>query len=112
VAVCICLGIEAPALAATPTPDLGTTAPGTKLGTTKPAGKCLIDLRSFPTNMQKDRYWLGGSGYGYGYPMMGGYCLDDARPIGAGALAAEPGYRDARAGYDVRTLIAAANILA
>jgi hypothetical protein len=39
-------------------------------------------------------------GYGYGYPMSGGLA-----PTATG-------YRDVRPGYEVRTLVAAANILA
>jgi hypothetical protein len=49
--------------------------------------------------------WLGGSGYGYGYPMEA-YGLFGPGP-GAGA-----GYPTARSGYELRTLVASANILA
>jgi hypothetical protein len=51
--------------------------------------------------------WLHGSGYGYGYPMYGygyGYAM---QPASQGM-----GYSRVRPGYDVRTLLASANILA
>jgi sporulation protein YlmC with PRC-barrel domain len=76
-------------------------APGSKnIVATKPAETCLNDLRVFDNQMEKDGYWLGGTGSGYGY-RMGGY---------RGAIAS--GYQDARPGYEVRTLIASATILA
>jgi sporulation protein YlmC with PRC-barrel domain len=70
--------------------------------------------------MEKDGYWLGGSGSGYGYPMggvgyygygvaMGGYPAETATGYPAGTA---HGYEDARPGYEVRTLLASANILA
>jgi len=91
----------------------------------KPAEKCLPDLRAFDGEMQKDGYWLSGSGYsygypmmaatasGYGHPMMGGYGSGYGHPMMGGDPAKGAiGYQDARPGYDIRTLIAAANILA
>lgn len=114
---CLCLGFAAPLLAAS-APDtgkareaLGDTNAGAK---TKPAQKCLRDLRVMDTQMQKDGYWLNGNGYGYayGYPMFGGY---DNVARGASTSGSNPeatGYWRVRPGYEMRTLIASANILA
>jgi sporulation protein YlmC with PRC-barrel domain len=60
--------------------------------------------------MSRDGHWLGGSRYGYGYPMDGlGY---DRGGMRGRRTATATGYMNARPGYEVRTLIAAANILA
>jgi sporulation protein YlmC with PRC-barrel domain len=103
VAACFCLGLSTP-LPATEPPVAGTSArPASSMenvAALKPAEKCLGDLRAFDSQMEKDGYWLGGTGYGYGY-RMGGY---------PGAIAA--GYQNARPGYEVRTLVASATILA
>jgi sporulation protein YlmC with PRC-barrel domain len=93
------LGLASPLLAAEPH-AAGTANPPSPASAIKPAEKCLTDLRAFDSQMRKDGYWLGESGYGYGYPMGGGL---EPTPTG---------YQDARPGYEVRTLIAAANILA
>jgi sporulation protein YlmC with PRC-barrel domain len=114
VAACICLGLATPLFAAEPTVT-GTAnppAPTEKTAAAQPAQQCLSDLRAFDSQMQKDGYWLSGSGYGYGYPMMGGYGLGYGMQEGGIPAKGTTGYRDARPGYDVRTLIAAANILA
>jgi len=114
-AACICLGLAAPALAAEP-PAAGTAkpaAPVVKAATgVQPAQQCLTDLRAFGGQMQKDGYWLSGSRYGYGYPMMGGYGFSYRYPMSSGTVPTRTGYQDVRPGYDVRTLLAAANILA
>ncbi len=118
--VCYCLGLSVPLLAAE-SPVAGTTnqpASGEKSSATekkvvagKPAEQCLKDLRIFDNQMEKEGYWLGGSGDGYGYPMEGyglyGPPLMDQRVDPTGI-----GYRNARPGYELRTLIASANILA
>lgn len=86
VAACFCLSLAASLFAAEP-PAIG-----------KPAETCLSDLRAFYTQMEQDGYWLGGSPWGgdrNNYPVG---------PVGA------VGYRNARPGYEVRTLVAAANI--
>ncbi len=111
VAAWLCLGFAAPLLAAE-APATGTanrpSPAATKVSAAKPAVKCLSDLRAFDTQMGKGGYWLGGSGYGYGYPMDGyGY----GYPMG-GAYPAATGYQNARPGYEVRMLVASANILA
>ncbi len=102
VAACICLSLSVPLLAA-PTEK--------KVVAVKPAEKCLSDLRAFDNQMEKEGYWLGGSGDGFGYPMEGyglyGPPLMDQRVEATGI-----GYQNARPGYELRTLIASANILA
>ena len=110
VAACICLGLATPVLAAEPAATVKPPAAIGAAAAAKPAEKCLADLRAFDSQMQKDGYWLSGSGYGYGYPMMGGFGY--GYPMRGGVAATRTGYRDVRPGYDVRTLIAAANILA
>lgn len=112
VAACICLGLATPGLAADPAASANAPAASEKAVAAKPAEKCLTDLRAFDGQMRKDGFWLSGSGYGYGYPMMGGYGLGYGYPTRGGVAATRTGYRDVRPGYDVRTLIAAANILA
>lgn len=112
-AACFCAGVAAPVLAA-PTPINQMAADTTAASRMKPAQKCLSDLRSLDSQMQNDGYWLHGSGYGYGYPMYGyGYGQREtpthAGPSGTPAAAS---YWRARPGYEVRTLIASANILA
>lgn len=85
---------------------------------TEPAEKCLSDLRAFHSQMQTDGYWLGGYGagdaglgyaYGYGYP-FGGYGY--AYGLGSDPAETGGGYINARSGYEVRLLLAAADILA
>jgi sporulation protein YlmC with PRC-barrel domain len=85
-----------------------------KVVAVKPAEKCLKDLRAFDNQMEKDGYWLSGSGDGYGYPMeMGGYGFGTRTPMTDGSTEATGiGYQNARPGYELRTLIAATNILA
>jgi sporulation protein YlmC with PRC-barrel domain len=86
VAACFCLGLAAPLFAADPNQP------------TKRAETCLSDLRAFYTQMEQDGYWLGGSPWGdFGIDPPTG-------PVGAVS------YRNARPGYEVQILVAAANI--
>ncbi|MHC2103589.1 PRC-barrel domain-containing protein [Methylobacterium sp. CM6246] len=80
----------------------------------KPAQACLDHLKAFDAQMEKDGYWLGGSGYGYGYP-LGGYwagSLGSDAGMAMGAASAMMRYANARPGYEVRVLLAGADILA
>jgi sporulation protein YlmC with PRC-barrel domain len=108
-AVGLCLGLAVtPLLAASPIASPANQPPApikSDVSAIKPAEKCLSDLRAFDGQMEKGGYWLSGSGYGYGYPMSGyGSTM--------GAYPAATAYQDARPGYEVRTLVAAADILA
>jgi sporulation protein YlmC with PRC-barrel domain len=85
------------------------------------AQQCLTNLKAFSAEMKQGGYWLdeGGYGYGYGYPMFGyGYGFGYAYSPGAAAPsvgeegADYKGYWRARPGYEVRTLLASAQILA
>ena len=90
-----------------------------------PANQCLTDLRAFHDQMQTDGYWLGGYhgtgdpgvdgyGYGYGYPLGGygyGYYGYGSGLAGSQAETGS-GYLSARPGYEIRMLLAAADILA
>jgi sporulation protein YlmC with PRC-barrel domain len=113
VTACFWLGLAVPLIAAEPpaTSTVNHLSPTEEnVSGPAPAETCLNDLRSFGSQMQKDGYWLGGEGYGYGYP-LGGYGYE----YGLGSSPAEDsagGYVDARPGYEIRMLFASADILA
>ena len=107
-AVCSLLASFTPLLAASPT---SVPAGGGASASTHPAEKCLGDIQAFNEQMSKDGYWLGGSGYGYGYPMGGyGYGYGMSRGMEPGGNIA--GYGSARPGYEIRSLITSATVLA
>lgn len=87
----------------------------TSAGSPPSAKKCMSDLRLLDGQMQSDGNWVHGSGFGYGYPLYGyGY------EYGLGGYGALIGHGDAltsshsrtRPGYELRTLIASATVLA
>jgi sporulation protein YlmC with PRC-barrel domain len=112
VAACFCLGLVTPLLAAQPAATGVVSDPSVSaenVSAAKPAETCLNDLRAFDRQMEKDGYWLGGAGYGLGYPVgYGGL----GYPMAGVPAASADGYQDARSGYEVRTLLASARILA
>jgi len=77
-----------------------------------PAKVCLGDLQAFDSQMEKDGYWLSGSGYGFGYPVGAGYGYGDSTDLGSSSMATAADFQAARPGYEVRMLLATANILA
>lgn len=111
----LCLGFAGHLLAASGAENA--TAPGAAVKTVTPATqksaqKCMNDLRVLDREMQTDGNWLHGSGFGYGYPAHGygyGYA---AMPATTHGNAVSSAYSRARPGYEIRTLIAAATILA
>jgi sporulation protein YlmC with PRC-barrel domain len=113
VVVVLGLGFSAPLLAAA---ELCPARPAPASSTQHSAGTtaetCMPKVRAFIAEMSKQHYWSGGSNSAYGYP-MGAYGSDygygmvtAGRPIGM------TGYARARPGYEIRTLLASANILA
>jgi sporulation protein YlmC with PRC-barrel domain len=119
-AACFCLGVVVPLLAA-PAPTDDTDPAMQALSASDPAGTCRSDVHAFNRQIEKDGYWLDGSDYGYGYPMGGigygdgyGYAggLGDGYAVGGNAKADAAGYENARPRYEIRILLASANILA
>ena len=115
VATILCFGLAAPLSAAEPvvTGTATHAAPGDKVVAlaTKPAETCLNDLSVLHSQMQKDGYWLGASGDAYGYP-VGDAGYGYGYEMGPYPSATVGRYPNARPGYEIRTLVAAANILA
>jgi sporulation protein YlmC with PRC-barrel domain len=106
---CVCVNLAILPLAAQTTASSPTSAtPSSEKTdvTAKSGEKCLADLRAFDSQMEKEGYWLGGSGFGYGYPMGGYGYATGGYPKGTVAS-----YQNARPGYEIRVLIASANIL-
>ncbi len=112
------LALCVPSFAADPPPNSTPNPPAAAAATaaaSNPAAQCLNDLRTFHSQMGQDGYWLSGTGYGYGYPMMdGGMGAGYGLNVGRGSAAARPPgeYQTARPGAEIRTLISAAHILA
>jgi sporulation protein YlmC with PRC-barrel domain len=115
VAICSVLASSTPLLAASPAAThVSPGAPpvvGTAIASARPAEKCLGDVKVFSEKMSKSGYWLGESGYGYGYP-MGGYGYGYGVPMGSMPAGNTAGYGSARPGYEIRTLMASATVLA
>lgn len=73
------------------------------------AQKCANDLHAFDGELQKGGYWLRNSSYGYGFPMYG--YMYGAGMLPYGPTTSGTGMH-ARPGYEIRSLIASANIMA
>jgi sporulation protein YlmC with PRC-barrel domain len=112
VAALLCLAVGMPSFAAEPlVTGAADQSPVVATTTANSASACLNDLQAFHEKMQKDGYWLGGSADAYGYPVGDvGYGFGYA--MGPYPLVNQVRYPNVRPGYEVRTLVAAANILA
>jgi len=114
IAAGMCVGFAPPSLAADPvvTGTANQTSNGAKAAAEQaPVAKCLSDLSALDGQMEKEGYWLGASGYAYGYPTGElGYSGFHHSP--GDSAASVTGYPNARPGYEVRSLVVAANILA
>jgi len=137
---CVCLCFAGPLAAAEPSATDAVAKPSpseTTVSTTRPAETCLNDLGAFDRQMEKDGYWPGRAGNGY---PLDGLLPASATPASATPAAATPAaatpaaatptaatptaatpaaaapaaatYLGARQGYELRTLVASANILA
>ncbi|MGO9359159.1 MAG: PRC-barrel domain-containing protein [Xanthobacteraceae bacterium] len=119
IAACLCIAAATPLHAAEPLVT-GTARPPTPgavdaakapAATEMSAEKCLKDLRAFGAQMEKDGYWLGGSGYTFGYP-VGEPGLLYGSPSEGNQPSTMNHYPNARPGYEVRNLMTTATILA
>lgn len=102
------------AAAATPEPVKPAKAFVATAPDAQPAKQCLTDLSALQSQMRKDGYWRGTSAYDYGYPMYG-YEYDrgmGSSDVGSDYASGDAAYWHARPGYEVHTLLAAAQILA
>jgi len=120
----VCLGLVATcfyvtmtgSLLAAPTANAdatGTPATGTDAALAKPADACRSDLKNFSQQMAKGGYWVADDGDSLGYPVgAAGEGMDGRATSESGVQARGPGYFSGRPGYEVRVLMASANILA
>ena len=99
VVACLCIGFSITVPTASPAPATQVVAtPGAALGVSAKA--CMNHLQAFNSQMQADGFWSGRPRSGYIYTMY-------ASP---GMMGID--YQNARPGYEVRSPVAAANILA
>ena len=119
IGTCLYFALTVPLLAA-PTASSDVTPPPSGEGDTasaRDADVCRNDLKNFSQQMAKDGYWVAGEGYSLGYPMgaagfgMSGGMTSESG-IQARAAFVGPGDYNGRPGYEVRVLMASANILA
>jgi sporulation protein YlmC with PRC-barrel domain len=107
------LGFVTSLLAAPPTATgVNQSSSGEKKGAAiDSAEKCLSDLLAFDSQMEKEGYWLSGSGYSYGYPINGFYNPGESPMLPSRLEANGTKYQTVRPGYELRILFASANIL-
>jgi sporulation protein YlmC with PRC-barrel domain len=86
------------------------------IATAKSADVCREDLKAFSHRMEKEGYWVAGDGYSLGYPMgaadFGKYGGTSPSGVQARVAFVGSGFYNGRPGYELRVLIASANVLA
>ena len=115
IATCLYAALTGPFLAAsTASADTSATpATGTDTALAKSADACRSDLKNFSQQMEKGGYWVADDGDSLGYPVgAAGEGMDGRTTSESGVQARGPGYFSGRPGYEVRVLMASANILA
>ncbi len=120
----LCLGFAGPLLAAAPTAEsaaASSPSANPSAANSQSAQKCMNDLRAFDDQMLKQGNWHHGStlGFGYGYPVYGyghgygyGYGYGEHGSLVGHGNTVGNSHSRARPGYEVRTLVASATILA
>ena len=115
IAGCVYFTLMGPLLAAQPanTEPKNSTAAESNMAASKSADVCRNDLKAFNSQMEKDGYWYPAEGNGFGYPMgAAGFGMYGESGIQGRPALAGTGDYNARPGYEVRILLASANILA
>jgi sporulation protein YlmC with PRC-barrel domain len=119
IATCVYLALTGLLLAAQTAGTETANPPATEgdIVTAKSADVCREDLKAFSHRMENEGYWVAGDGYSLGYPMVaGGFGMyggmTSESSIRARAAFVGPGFYNGRPGYELRALVASANVLA
>jgi len=114
IAACLYVALTGPVLAAPAANADAAATPvtGTDTALAKSADACRSDLKNFTQQMTKGGYWVADDADSLGYPVGApGEGMDGRTTSESGVQARGPGYFSGRPGYELRVLMASANIL-